>query len=193
MGVCLQLNTHNLIMMKPAVNKLDCEYSLSLCFAGLCGFIGILVYIGKTVGLMMDYSYSWAFGLDLTGSILSIIAAIIIALSNRPNVSGTSTAGMVYYPGGPSQGSQTVVVQHGQGPSYPGPVGAAYPYQPTAPYQPPAGVGAPPPAYPSVTAPPQGYWGAPPQAGAAPQGYSGYNYAQGYSGQPVRQQGMEKM
>ena len=48
MGVCLQPSIHNLIMMKPAVNKLDCEYSLSLCFAGLCGFIGVWA--------LMDYS-----------------------------------------------------------------------------------------------------------------------------------------
>ena len=180
-------------MMKPVVNKLDCEYPLSLFCRSLWLYWRPGLHWQNSWAYDGLFIQSWAFGFDLTGSILSIIAAIIIALSNRPNVSGTSTAGMVYYPGGPSQGSQTVVVQHGQGPSYPGPVGAAYPYQPTAPYQPPAGVGAPPPAYPSVTAPPQGYWGAPPQAGAAPQGYSGYNYAQGYSGQPVRQQGMEKM
>lgn len=147
-----------------------------------------MVYVGKTAEYMRE-GYSWAFGLDLAGSILCIIAAIVIALSNRSDAASPSTAGTVYYPGGPAQGVQTVVVQQGQ--NYPPPVGVAYSYQPGPGVGGYAG-GAPPPAYPIATAPPQGYWGAPPPAGMAPQGYSGYNYVQGYSGQTVPQQGTEK-
>ena len=155
-----------------------------------------MLYVGKSetsaYNMYVSKSYSWAFGLDLAGCILSIVAAIVVAISNRPDATNATPAGTVYYPVGSVQGGQTVVVQQGQ--SYPPPAGSPYPYQPAAGvggYPQAYAAGAPPP-YPSAAAPPQGYWGAAPQEGVAPQGYSGYNYAQGYSGQSVPQQGMEK-
>ncbi|XP_070173138.1 uncharacterized protein [Littorina saxatilis] len=168
--------------------------------SGVVGFVSVMIYIGKTAKLYSDY-YSWAFGLDLAGCIIVIIAALIFACNNNRD-SNASTAPPVYYPGEPVQGGNTmpmVVQSYGPGPYQPPGGVAGYPPAYAMPPQYPAGM---PPQYPAgmppqdpagmppqySSAPPQGYgWGAPPPpvgSGAQFQGYSGYDYPHGYSGAP---------
>ncbi|XP_076435381.1 uncharacterized protein LOC143275283 [Babylonia areolata] len=173
---------------------------------GLSGFIGCMVFVGETHEYLSEY-YGWAFGLNLTGCILVMMAAFIVMATNRPDFASAPNAGAAMT-AVPVQGGNVVIMPQGQAYPPPGqgylPPGQAYP--PPGQAYPPPGQAYPPPgqAYPPQPGAgyaaqpgygyPQGYPGAgqypggfaqgtaPPQAGYPP-GYSAFSYpAQGYSG-----------
>lgn len=70
---------------------LTCLWSFSripevvACVASVVGFIGLLVFVGKTPkeeGTVI-FHFSWSFALDLIGCVVAFVAAVIMALSNK--------------------------------------------------------------------------------------------------------------
>ncbi|XP_076437314.1 uncharacterized protein LOC143276595 isoform X2 [Babylonia areolata] len=180
---------------------------LLAALSGLCGFTGCMIFVGKTrdnikMSRATDSSYSWGFGLSLTGCLFILLASAFIFINNRDISTTPATAApAVTYTGG-VQGQ--TYPPPGQG--YP-PPGQSYPpsgqgYPPPGQSYPPSGQGYPPPgqSYPpsgqgyhppgqSYPPPEQGYPPAgqsypPPEQGYPPAGQSYPHAGQSYPPQP---------
>ncbi|KAL8608661.1 hypothetical protein ACOMHN_002890 [Nucella lapillus] len=92
---------------------------------GMCGCISCMIFIFNTMDMNESVvnNYSWGFFLNLIGSILVIIFAIIIARYNQAALGDQATAGAVIQT---VPGATTVVAMH-QGITYPAPQPGPHP------------------------------------------------------------------
>ncbi|XP_076470481.1 uncharacterized protein LOC143300592 isoform X2 [Babylonia areolata] len=104
-------------------------------FSGILGFIGCMVYVGKYNDILNKdiWDYDWAFYLAAVGSGLVVIAAIVIAVNNKPVDVQPNTGGMVMMTA--TAQPQPYVVQPGNYP--PQPCVAQPGYYPSQSYPPP--------------------------------------------------------